>query len=160
MPPEYAALIPMICMACKTVHQGFIRIARQNGILSFQPLIRAPTGCRSWVDRQDQGRDRGRAHPCRARERRRSGRGFVVRAEGWPSMSTSAWRTLVAIRPRGARSGDAGRPLRVAPRSRPCSAAGRLLDPARPCPAIDESWTCTRNSVDLRRAVAILPLNP
>jgi hypothetical protein len=26
------ALIPMICMACKTVHQGFIRIARQNGI--------------------------------------------------------------------------------------------------------------------------------
>jgi hypothetical protein len=51
-------------------------------------------------------------------------------------MSTSARRTLVAIRPRGARSSDPGHALPVAPRSRPCLAARRtdrrLKNPARP----------------------------
>ncbi len=57
-------------------------------------------------------------------------------------MSTSARRTFVAIRPRGARSGDAGHPLPVAPRSRPCLAAGRLSARGRPCPEIGEFWIC------------------
>ena len=69
-----------------------------------QPGIRAPRGCRSWVDRQDQERARTR-RPLRARDRGRSRRRFVVRAkDGHPCrrrhgghLSRSGRAALVAV---------------------------------------------------------------
>ena len=67
---------------------------------------------------------------------RRSGRGLAIYVDvGMADVCED-------LRRRGARSGDAGHPLRVALRSRPWSAAGRPLAPARPWPKIDEFWTC------------------
>ena len=87
-------------------------------------------------------RARARVRPRRARDRRRSGAAFVPWAEGWPSMSMSAWRTIAPVRPRGARSDGGARPLRAVPRSCPCSAAGRLSARARLCPEKDGSVLC------------------
>ena len=75
-------------------------------------------------------------------------------------MSTSAWRTFVAIRPRGARSGDTGHPLRAAPRSRPCSAAGRLLAPARLIEDDDVVKTLSAYRAHEPLNIGILPRRP
>jgi hypothetical protein len=67
---------------------------------------------------------------------RRSGRGLAIYVDvGMADVCED-------LRRRGARSGDAGHRLRVAPRSLPCLAAGRPLAPVRPCPKIGEFWTC------------------
>ncbi len=113
---------------------------------------------RSTAKREVEGVARARVRPRRARDRRRSGAAFVPWAEGWPSMSMSAWRTIAPVRPRNARSDGGARPLLAVPRSCPCSAAGRLSARARLCPEKDGSVPCAgRQGVGPRRTTPLLP---
>ena len=70
-----------------------------------QPLVRAPMGCRSWVDGQDQGRDRGRERLRRARDRvganavlsRRQRNGRLYRRRHGGQLSRSCRSALAAV---------------------------------------------------------------
>src|ERR1019366_9198741 len=117
-------------------------ISRHSPAVLRQPVIRERTGGRSWGIGNATGViacERAHVGPEIASGRtrlRRSGRGLAIYVD------VGMADVFEDLRRRGARSGDAGHPLRVALRSRPWSAAGRPLAPARPWPKIDEFWTC------------------
>ncbi len=116
-----------------------------------QPDIRAPTGADSGPKVMPPACSRASTPTSGARSVSEWGCILPVRRSRPPVSVASEWRRLVAVRPRGARSGGAGRRLRAARLSGPCSAAGRLSAPARPCPERGESVTCGSRQSTVQR---------
>ena len=107
-----------------------------------QPVIQAPTGGDSGRKVMPTACSRASTPTSGARSVSEWGCILPVRRARPPMSVASEWRRLIAVRPRSAGSGGAGRRLRAARLSGPCSAAGRLSAPARLCPERGEFVTC------------------